>query len=156
MVLTHNGVRYVLVYNGELYNTEDLRRELASQGHRFIGHSDTEIVLHAYAQWGDACIHKFNGIFAFAVWEEERKRLFLARDRIGVKPLFFQCHGSGLLFASEIKTILAYPTVKAELDQEGAAQLLLLGPGRMPGSGVFRNIREVASLGSEKSRYTDL
>ena len=143
MVYDYNGERYVLVYNGELYNTEELRKELRKHGHIFEGHSDTEVVIHAYAQWGEECVERFNGIFAFAVWETKRKRLFLARDRIGVKPLFYKCHEGGLLFASEIKTILCYPTVKAELDREGAAQLLLLGPGRMPGSGVFRGIYEV-------------
>ena len=134
---------YVLVYNGELYNTDAVRRELQNCGHRFEGHSDTEVVLHAFIQWGEDCVHKFNGIFALAVWEEHTKRLFLARDRIGVKPLFYCEKQGALLFASEIKTILCHPAVKPELDREGAAQLLLLGPGRIPGSGVFRGIREV-------------
>ncbi len=143
MELHWAGEHYILVYNGELYNTEELRRELVKLGHRFRGHSDTEVVLHSYAQWGEDCVDRFNGIFAFGVWEEGRRRLFLARDRIGVKPLFYMCHKGGLLVASEIKTILAYPTVKAELDILGAYQLLMLGPGRMPGSGVLRNICEV-------------
>ena len=143
MELTWNGEHFTLVYNGELYNTEEIRRELAKLGHSFLGHSDTEVVLHAYAQWGGECVHKFNGIFAFAVWEEQGKRLFLARDRIGVKPLFYSLHRGGFLFASEIKTILAYPSAEAVLDREGAAQILLFGPGRIPGSGVFRGIQEV-------------
>lgn len=138
-----NGQVYTLVYNGELYNTRELRRELETLGHTFTGHSDTEVVLHAYIQWGEGCLERFNGIFAFAVWEEGTQKLFLARDRIGVKPLFFCPEPDRLIFASEIKTILACPGVKAELDAEGAAQLLLLGPGRLPGSGVFRNIREL-------------
>lgn len=143
MTLHWAGETYTLVYNGELYNTYEVRRELLALGHKFGGHSDTEVVLHAYAQWGEQCLDKFNGIFAFAVWEEREKRLFLARDRMGVKPLFYKEHDDGLLFASEIKTILTYPTVKAELDSEGAAEVLLLGPGRAPGSGVFRGIREI-------------
>ena len=143
MVLDWAGERYVLVYNGELYNTVQLRQELKEKGHRFSGHSDTEVVLHAYAEYGEACAARFNGIYAFAVWEEKRRRLFLCRDRIGVKPLFFLERGEGLIFASEMKTILAYPGIGAELDEEGAAQLLLLGPGRLPGSGIFRGIREL-------------
>lgn len=143
MCLTHNGETYTLVYNGELYNTQEIRTELEKLGHRFLGHSDTEVVLHAYAQWGRGCVEKFNGIFAFGVWEQGRGRLFLARDRIGVKPLFYAEHRGGLLFASEMKTILAYPGFRAGLDQEGAAQLILLGPGRLPGSGVFYGIREL-------------
>lgn len=143
MELNFGQEHYTLVYNGELYNTEEIRQELLKLGHIFAGHSDTEVVLHGYAQWGESCLEHFNGIFAFAVWETGRKRLFLARDRIGVKPLFYKEHENGFLFASEIKTILAYPTVKAELNEEGAAEILLLGPGRTPGSGVFRGIREV-------------
>ena len=143
MTMARGHEEYTLVYNGELYNTEELRTELQKAGHQFQGHSDTEVVLHAYAQWGAECVHRFNGIFAFAVWEEHRQRLFLARDRIGVKPLFYKLHDGGLIFASEIKTILTFPTVKAQLDAQGAAEILLLGPGRTPGCGVFRGIQEV-------------
>ena len=143
MMLEWAGERYILTYNGELYNTEEIRKELCSLGHVFQGHSDTEVVLHSYAQWGEGCVERFNGIFALGVWEEKRRRLFLARDRIGVKPLFYMEHRDAFLFASEIKTILVYPTVRPQLDGEGAAQLILFGPGRMPGSGVFRGVREV-------------
>ena len=135
--------KYTIVYNGELYNTEALRSRLTTLGHRFFGRSDTEVLLHAYAQWGEDVLTLANGIFAFAVWEHHTKRLFIARDRIGVKPLFYALHKDGILFASEIKTILAYPTMEAKLDAQGAAELLLLGPGRMPGSGVFRDIFEL-------------
>lgn len=135
--------KYTIVYNGELYNTEDLRRELCARGHVFKTRSDTEVVLHSFVQWGEAALEKLNGIFAFAVYLEREKKLFLARDRIGVKPLFYKLHKGGLLFASEIKTILCYPTVRAQLDPQGAAEILMLGPGRLPGSGVFRGIREM-------------
>ena len=134
---------FTTVYNGELYNTEELRRKLLALGHRFEGHSDTEVLLHAYAQWGENCLEMLNGIYAFGVWEHRKRRLFLVRDRMGVKPLFYKCHDGGLLFASEIKTILTYPTVRARLDREGAAELLLLGPGRTPGCGVFKDIFEL-------------
>ena len=143
MQLSWNQEDYVLVYNGELYNTRELRQELMALGHTFRGHSDTEVVIHAYAQWNWQCVNRFNGIFAFGVWEKRKQKLFLARDRIGVKPLFYKLHDGGLLFASEMKTILAYPTVEAHLDALGARQLLLLGPGRLPGSGVFRDILEL-------------
>ena len=143
MHLAYQGEDYVLVYNGELYNSEELRDELVKSGHDFTSHCDTEVVLHAYAQWGEDCLSRFNGIFGFAVWEQRKKRLFLARDRIGVKPLFYALLPQGLVFASEIKTILKYPAMKARLDAEGAAQLLLLGPGRIPGSGVFHGIQEL-------------
>ena len=143
MSLHWNKEIYTIVYNGELYNTNELRKLLENLGHCFAGHSDTEVVLHAYAQWSDGCVEKFNGIFAFAVWESKRKRLFTARDRMGVKPFFYTHHIGGFIFASEIKTILAHPGITAELDTEGVAQILLLGPGRIPGSGVFKNIYEL-------------
>ena len=143
MILDWGEERYVISYNGELYNTLEMRRELQMLGHSFYGHSDTEVLLHGYAQWKEGVLEKLNGIYAFAVLEEHKKQVFLARDRMGVKPLFYMQHMGGLLFASEIKTILSYPGVKAELDSEGIGEILLLGPGRTPGSGVFRGIREL-------------
>jgi len=143
MAFSNGGEVYIIVYNGELYNTDELRQELIKLGHQFAGHSDTEVVLHAYVQWKEGCLTRFNGIFALAVWEEKARRLFIARDRMGVKPFFFKRHQGGLLFASELKTILAYPTVKAELDEQGAAEILLLGPGRTPGCGVLRGMEEL-------------
>ena len=141
MKLRHDGTEYTIVYNGELYNAPELRRELTRLGHSFEGHSDTEVLLHGYAQWGRDVLRRLNGIYAFAVRHDGR--VFLARDRIGVKPLFYAEHGSGLLFASEMKTILRYPGFRAAIDVTGAAELLLLGPGRTPGCGVFRGIREL-------------
>lgn len=143
MKLSWAGEDYVIVYNGELYNTQELRQELIKLGHSFSNHSDTEIVLHAYCQWSEKAVGKFNGIFAFAIWHEKEKKLFLARDRMGVKPLFYMQHENGLIFASEIKTILCYPTVHPLLDAEGAAQIILLGPGRIPGSGIIKGICEL-------------
>jgi len=143
MKLRYNGVNYCIVYNGELYNTDELRKELINKGHIFVSHSDTEVVLHSYAQWGERALDMLNGIFAFAVWNEQEESLFLARDRMGVKPLFYKLHNDGLLFASEIKTILKYPTVRAELDSDGVGEILLLGPGRTSGSGVLRGIKEL-------------
>lgn len=143
MQLSFAGEEYTIVYNGEIYNTAEVRHALEKEGHCFEGYSDTEVVLHAYAQFGERCVGLLNGIFAFAVWEQRRQRLFLARDRIGVKPLFYAQTGGGLLFASEIKTLLCYHGLRPTLDAQGAYQLLLLGPGRIPGSGVFCGIREV-------------
>lgn len=140
MALQWGPERYVITYNGELYNTAELRNQLMALDHYFVTHSDTEVLLHAYAQWGADCLEKLNGIYAFGIWEEKNRRLFLARDRMGVKPLFYMCYGNGLLFASEIKSILSYPQVPVQLDAEGIAQILLLGPGRSPDSGVFRNV----------------
>lgn len=143
MELTYQGEKYTIVYNGELYNTAEIRSHLQGMGHTFEGYSDTEVILHAYAHWKEEALHKLNGIFGFAIWEHKRQELFLARDRMGVKPLFYKLHDGGLIFASEIKTILAYPTVRAEIDAEGIGEVLLIGPGRTPGSGIFKGINEL-------------
>ena len=143
MQLHWQGETYTLIYNGELYNTDCIRKELKALGHYFTGHSDTEVILHGYSQWGEALLEKCNGIFSFAVWEHKTKRLFLARDRMGVKPLFYKLHSGGMLFASEIKGILSFPTVRAQIDNEGILEVLMLGPGRAPGSGVFCGICEL-------------
>jgi len=143
MQLQWAGETYTICYNGELYNTDELRGQLRRLGHCFHTQCDTEVLLHGYAQWKEKVLEKLNGIFAFAVYEQNGNRLFLARDRIGVKPLFYKLHAGGLLFASEIKTILKYPTVKPVIDSQGAAEILLIGPGRTPGCGVFKGIQEM-------------
>ena len=135
--------KYVITYNGELYNTEDLRRELIKMGHVLFTHSDTEVLLHGYVQWGKDVLEKLNGIYAFAVWEVHSSKLFAARDRMGVKPFFYSELRDRFIFGSEIKTILAAPDVHAVIDENGARELLLLAPGRTPGSGVFRGVREL-------------
>lgn len=132
-----------LAYNGELYNTEDLRRELLDLGYSFEGHSDTEVVLKSFHAWGENCAAKFNGIFAFAVYDMGRHSLFLARDPMGVKPLFFARRGKSLLFASELKALLCHPLVEPQVTREGIYDLLFLGPGRTPGLGIFRDVEEL-------------
>jgi asparagine synthase (glutamine-hydrolysing) len=107
-----------LVFNGEIYNFQQLRDELVSLGHRFVTSSDTETIVHAYEQWGDRCVEYFRGMFAFAIWDAVNERLFLARDHFGEKPLFLCGHNGKLLFASEIKSILAFPGVTAERDMQ--------------------------------------
>lgn len=143
MEITAGGETYTIVYNGELYNTPELRTQLEQEGVVFQTHCDTEVVLQSYAHWGPRCVEQCNGIFAFAIWEHSAQRLFLARDRIGVKPLFYAEIPGGLVFGSEIKALLQHPDVPHEIDEKGAAELLLMGPGRTPGYGVFRTVREV-------------
>lgn len=143
MTVRRGNAAWTLVYNGELYNTEELRQELKCLGHRFQERSDTEVLLHSYMEWGASCVDRLNGIFAFAVWERHAQRLFLARDRIGVKPLFYAVRDGALLFASELKTLLAHPAVEPVIDRKGLQEIMLLGPGRTPGSGIFQNVFEV-------------
>jgi len=143
MVRQEGNNTYVLVHNGELYNTEDIRRDLLSLGHTFKGWSDTEVLLRSYMEWGENCLERFNGIYAFAVWDGRKHRLFIARDRIGVKPLFYSQRGSSFLFASEIKALLAHPLVSPVIDGEGLAEIFVMGPARTPGHGVFAQISEL-------------
>ena len=107
--------RYWITYNGEVYNFADLRAELTAAGHEFRSHTDTEVVLNAYAEWGAACVERFNGMFAFAIWDRERGELFLARDRFGVKPLYYANLGRTFLFGSEIKSMLEHDALTAAM-----------------------------------------
>ena len=134
---------YVLVYNGELYNTDEVRNELKSKGYSFESHSDTEVVIKAYAEYKEKCAEKFNGIFAFAVYEVHSGKLYLCRDRIGVKPLFY-CHkGDELAFGSEIKSVLKSGLATSEVDEQGLYELFFLGPARTSGIGIFKDIEEL-------------
>ena len=135
----------IIIYNGELYNTPELRTELMSRGHEFVGHSDTEVLLHAYLEWKTDAFSRLNGIFAFAIWEKRERRLTLCRDRLGVKPLFFAPIRNGLTFGSTIDTVLCHPEIEPALDEDGLRTLLLLGPARPPESGVFRQIKSLLS-----------
>lgn len=144
MKYEHNGETYVIVYNGELYNTEELRSELIQKGHRFKGHSDTEVLLHAYAEYGKNCALKLNGIYAFCVYEKNSKTLFMCRDRVGVKPLFFYKYDGGLLFASEIKALLKSGAVPKKIDENGLYELFFLSPARSPKNGIFKGVEELA------------
>ena len=143
MIFENSVSRYIIVYNGELYNTNELQAELTSLGYSFKGHSDTEVLLLSYAHWGKKCLQKLNGIFAFAVWDEKNKTLFMARDRMGVKPLFYYPVKDGILFSSEIKTLLKNPLVKHVIDEDSLKEIFLIGPGRTSGNGVIRGIKEL-------------
>ena len=144
MIKIIEGRKYTLIYNGELYNTDDLRAELKKCGHDFDSYSDTEVLLTSYIEWGKDCVNKLIGIFAFAVYDEYNKEVFLARDQMGVKPLFYTIVNNTVIFGSEIKTVLAHPDVKAEIDKESITEIFGLGPAVIPGSGVFKNIKEIA------------
>ncbi|MFJ6211654.1 asparagine synthase (glutamine-hydrolyzing) [Lysinibacillus sp. NPDC092081] len=143
MKKVHDGANYVITYNGELYNTEELRKELQNRGHVFTTHSDTEVLLTAYIEWKERCVDFLNGIFAFGIWDEQSQSLFLCRDRLGVKPLFYTEQQDGLLFASEVKALLAHPLIKTTVNTEGLANIMAVGPSRMPGKSLFQNISEL-------------
>jgi asparagine synthase (glutamine-hydrolysing) len=131
-----------VTYNGEIYNFKELREELLREGHAFRTECDTEVIVHAYEEYGPDCVSKFNGIFAFALWDRKKELLFLARDRLGVKPLYFAITGSWFLFASEVKAILRHPQVTAEADIHGIADYLLC-TSLLDSKTMFRNIRSL-------------
>jgi asparagine synthase (glutamine-hydrolysing) len=116
-MVTRDG-RYILSYNGEIYNFQELRVELEARGYQFHSRTDTEVVLYAYAEWGEKALDRFNGMFAFAIWDKQQRELFLARDRYGIKPLYYTVQGSCLVFGSEVKAILAHPAYQIALDKE--------------------------------------
>lgn len=131
-----------VVFNGEIYNFIELTKDLKANGHVFKTRSDTEVILHAYEEWGTDCVRRFNGIFAFALWDDKKKRLFLARDHLGVKPLYHIRIGDKLLFASEIKSLLQDPQCPREVDLESLAALFTFRYVPSP-STLFKNIKKL-------------
>lgn len=143
MTLIHEGFSYTIVYNGEIYNADDLRYEFEKKGFSFNTSCDTEVVLTAYIVYGEKAPEYLNGIFAFAVSDEKEKKLFFARDRFGVKPFFYAVSESTFIFASEIKALLCHPEITTKVNREGLWQLLFLSPCKISGSGIFRDIKEL-------------
>lgn len=143
MTKEQGGFHYTLIYNGELYNTEDIRKELLLKGYHFDSYSDTEVLLTAYMCFGINCVEKLNGIFAFAIYDEKLEQVLLVRDQLGVKPFFYSIQDTTLIFGSEIKTVLAHPAVSPTLDKEGLTEIFGLGPAIRPGSAVFKEINEL-------------
>ena len=133
----------VLTFSGEIYNFGELRRELSARGHAFRTRSDTEVLLRSYLQWGRDCVRRLGGMFAFGVWDGRRQELLLARDRLGVKPLYYAVRPDGVLFGSEPKAVLAHPGFTAEVDAEGLAELFGQAGTATPGHGVYRGLAEL-------------
>lgn len=133
----------VLTYSGEVYNFRDLGQELQARGHHFRTRSDTEVVLRSYLEWGAECVTRLEGMFAFAIWDDKDQQLLLARDRLGIKPLYYFAYDDGLLFGSEPKALLANPLFRPEVDADGLAEVFGLYMARTPGHGVFRGLKEV-------------
>ncbi|WP_240414411.1 asparagine synthase (glutamine-hydrolyzing) [Paenibacillus periandrae] len=134
---------FTIVYNGELYNAPELKKELELRGHIFHTTCDTEVLLVSYIEWGRSCVDRLNGIYAFGVWNSLDQSLFLVRDRLGVKPLFYSYTDGRLLFGSEPKSILAHPDFPAQISGEGLAEIFAVGPARTPGHGIYRNMSEL-------------
>ncbi|MEM4724710.1 MAG: asparagine synthase (glutamine-hydrolyzing) [Candidatus Hadarchaeum sp.] len=131
-----------ITYNGEIYNFLELRRELVLKGHEFRSATDTEVIVHAYEEWGPSCVERFNGMFAFAIWDERWQRMWLVRDRLGVKPLFYSYSPTRFLFGSEIKAILQHPSTDRTIDYEALAYYLALNYIPAPYT-LFAQIRQI-------------
>lgn len=134
--------RFVLIYNGEVYNFQELRIELESKGHQFHSRTDSEVVLHALAEWGEDALLRFNGMFALALWDRREKSLLLARDRCGVKPLYYAIAGKTVLFGSEVKALLAHGALTSSLDREGLLEYMTF-QNFFTDRTLFRDVRMV-------------
>ncbi len=131
-----------IAYNGEVYNHLDLRRELEAKGHRYRTHSDTETLVHAYEEWGEACVERLRGMFAFALWDRPRRRLFVARDRLGIKPVYHARIGRAFVCASEIKALFAFPGLARAVRPEGLVEHLTLRYAAAPAT-LFQDIEKL-------------
>lgn len=137
--------RWAIVLDGEIYDAGDLRRTLEARGHAFSTGEDAELIAHAYVEWGDECTQHFDGVYAFAIWDEARRRLLLARDPLGVRPLYWARRGTSLVFGSEIKCVLEHPDVETVLSREGLGEIAVAPPRLVatPGLTPFRDVREL-------------
>ena len=140
MITRHEENMDAIVYNGELYNAPELKKELVQRSHHFRTECDTEVLLHAYIEWGPDCVEKLNGIFAFAIWDGLHEQVFFARDRLGVKPLFYSQVDDVFVFGSEPKALLQHPKVQPAVGPEGLAEIFIIGPARTPGHGVYKDM----------------
>jgi len=142
-VYKYNGKTYVITYDGEIYNKDEIRNSLLARGNYLDSDSEEEIVLKSYITWKDGCLEKFEGVFSLGIWEVESRKLFLARDPIGAKSLFYSILNNGIVFANHIKYLLKDNTVKPEITYEGITELLLLGPSRRGTSAILKNILQL-------------
>ncbi len=125
--ITNEDQTLWIVFNGEIYNHQELRKDLEARGHRYHTRSDTETIVHLYEEYGEDCVQHLRGMFAFAIWDRSRRRLYIARDRLGIKPIYYYYDGHTFLFGSEIKAVLAYPGIKPEFNRETLAEYLAFG-----------------------------
>jgi len=163
--MTTEDGRFTITYNGEVYNFKELRSDLQQRGHGFVSQTDSEVVLKSFVEWGDACLQRFNGMFAFAIWDSKREALFVARDRYGVKPLYWSQSNHSFCFGSEVKAILSHPEFGTTLDKEALLEYftfqnlftdrtLFKGIRLLP-PGCFMNVSGKDDVTSTTTRYWD-
>ena len=164
MTFKYNGNIYIIVYNGQIYNTNELKEDLKQHNINLESHSDTEILLKSYVLYKEKVVNKLNGIFAFAIWNQNDKKLFIARDHFGVKPLYYTLYNNNFIFASEVKAILKFPGIEPILNKQGISELFGIGPAHTNGTTAFKNILELSPAnyaifnesGFHKQRYWKL
>ena len=164
MLLQYHENNYCLTYNGQIYNTKELREELERNGFTFSTHSDVEVLLKSYAFWGYDVVSHLNGIFAFAIWNSSKQELFVARDHFGIKPFYYTIFDDTFIFASEVKSLFQYPGIEVKIGKEGICELFGLGPAHTAGNGIFKDIYELPPAhfaiwnkdGLHKKRYWHL
>ena len=140
---TLNGKVYTIIFNGQLYNRDEIKEDLLNKGQDFLTHNDAELVLMSYIQYGEQCLTLLDGIFAFAIYDETKNNIFIARDRLGIKPLFYTTTSTSFSFASEIKAILKHPDVYAKVGKDEICEIFGLGPAHTPGKTFFKGIYEI-------------
>ncbi len=143
MVCKYQGNNYCITYNGQIYNTKELKETLTQNGFTFEGYSDTEVLLKAFIHYGYEVVKHLNGIFAFAIWNEGKQELFLARDHFGVKPLYYSIKNKEIIFASEIKALFEFPSIVPTIDETGINEMFGIGPAHTPGMTTFKGIEEL-------------
>ena len=164
MIEKYSYGEYVIVYNGQIYNTKELKEVLKENNFIFTEESDTEVLLKAYIYYGNEVVNHLNGIFGFCIWNSRKKELFLARDHLGVKPLFYTIKNNSLIFSSEIKALLKHPNVETIIDEQGISELIGIGPAHTPGTTIYKDIFELKpahyaifnSYGFKTNRYWKL
>ena len=143
MIETFSFGSYVIVYNGQIYNTKELTEELKKNDFEIKTHSDTEVLLKSYILYGKDVVKHLNGMYAFAIWDENKSELFMARDHLGIKPLFYAVKNGEIIFASEIKALFEFPSLYPCIDENGISELFGIGPAHTQGTTVFKGIEEL-------------
>lgn len=156
MSITRDNNTYRIAYNGEIYNSKELRNDLIAKGWIFNTTSDTEVILVGFAEYGINIVSMLNGIFAFCVVNENERKAYLVRDQVGVKPLYYTYYDGTVIFSSEIKGIFEFPDVVPQIDNNGLNEILSLGPAKTYGSGVFKNINEVKPASFIEINYNQI
>ncbi len=143
MKKTVEGYEFVITFDGELYNTDELKNDLIKCGYIFTTNKDTEVLLYSYIHYGVKCCEKLNGIYSFSIWDSMRQQIFICRDRFGVKPLFYAKHKDTIIFASEIKALFSYPNFTPKIDKNGLCELFAFFPNKIPGVCIFKDVEEL-------------